>query len=89
MSSVVSIVLPVFGMVAIGYLAGLVKLFPEGTGRGLEHYLYRFALPILLFTSIYKADLPSTPAWSVWGAYFTGLFAAWSISQMTLRFYGA
>jgi malonate transporter len=89
MIEIATIVLPVFGLIALGFACGSIGLFPEGTGRSLEMYLYRLALPVLLFNAMSKANLPASPEWAVWIAYFSGLFAAWAVAQMALTLLGA
>ncbi|MCB1472094.1 MAG: AEC family transporter [Rhodobiaceae bacterium] len=88
LETVISIVLPVFGLVGLGFVLGRIGFFPEGTGRGLENYLYRFALPLLIFNAISKADLPDEPNWELWIAYFAGMYSAWALSQLSLRAMG-
>jgi malonate transporter len=89
MIEIATIVLPVFGLIALGFACGAIGLFPQGTGRALEVYLYRLALPVLLFNAMSKANLPSSPEWAVWVSYFTGLFSAWALAQLVLSLMGA
>jgi malonate transporter len=89
MTDIATIVLPVFGLIALGFACGSIGLFPKGTGQSLEMYLYRLALPVLLFNAMSKANLPDRPEWAVWIAYFTGLFAAWALAQIVLSLMGA
>lgn len=83
--TVVAIVLPVFGLVGIGFVLGQIGFFPEGTGRGLENYLHRFALPLLIFNAIAKADLPEKPNWELWIVYFVAMYSVWALAQLALR----
>lgn len=88
LQTVISIVLPVFGLVGVGFVLGRLNVFPEGTGRGLENYLHRFALPLLIFNAMAKVDLPSSVNWELWIAYFTGMYSAWALAQLSLRSMG-
>ncbi|MFN0264849.1 AEC family transporter [Tepidamorphus sp. 3E244] len=88
LETVVSIVLPVFGLVGVGFVLGQLGFFPEGTGRGLENYLHRFALPLLIFNAVSKADLPSQPDWELWIAYFVAMYSAWAVVQFSLKLMG-
>ena len=88
LQTVVSIVLPVFGLVGVGFVLGWLEFFPEGTGRGLENYLHRFALPLLIFNAVSKANLPDEPNWELWIAYFAGMYMAWALTQISLRSMG-
>ena len=43
------VVLPVFGLIALGYLARWTKLLRETTGEGLSDFVFVLAVPCLLF----------------------------------------
>ena len=54
---VVAAVLPVFGLVACGYLAGRLGLVTQASSLALNQFVYAFALPAMLFTAVYKGSL--------------------------------
>ena len=43
------IVTPVFGLMAVGYLAAVSGLFPQSAARGLSAFVFNFAMPVMLF----------------------------------------
>jgi hypothetical protein len=50
-------VLPVFGLVGCGYLAGRLKLVTQGSSHALNQFVYAFALPAMLFIAVYRGSL--------------------------------
>ena len=50
-------VLPVFGLVACGVLAGRFRLINPGSSEALNRFVYAFALPAMLFVAVYRGSL--------------------------------
>ena len=49
--------LPLFAVVACGYLATKLRLINSAGRSGLNHFVYYFALPVLIFSLMARADL--------------------------------
>jgi hypothetical protein len=49
---VIGAVLPVFGLVACGYLAGRLGLVSQASSHALNQFVYAFALPAMLFIAV-------------------------------------
>jgi hypothetical protein len=87
MSILLDIVVPVFGLVALGYLAGLIGLMDETRVRGLSFFAFGFAIPALLFRSMATVDLDGTVAWPFLASYYLAAgasFAAGVVVSLTL-----
>lgn len=54
---VLGAVLPVFGLVAAGYLAGRLSLVSQASSEALNQFVYAFALPAMLFVAVYHGSL--------------------------------
>jgi predicted permease len=54
---VAAAVLPVFGLVACGYLAGRAGLVTQASSLALNQFVYAFALPAMLFIAVYRGSL--------------------------------
>ncbi|MBN9444021.1 MAG: AEC family transporter [Bosea sp.] len=76
------VVLPVFGLIGLGYLARLSRLLRETTGEGLSDFVFVLAVPCLLFRTLAKADIPATQPWGYWIAYFGGLAVVWMLAML-------
>ena len=55
MIPVLSIVLPVFGLIGLGVIGGRSKLFPEAAVNGLTNFVLYVAVPALLFRTIVRS----------------------------------
>ena len=69
---VVGAVLPVFGLVACGYVAGRVGLVTQASSAALNQFVYAFALPAMLFIAVYRGSLDEILS----GAFLLGVILA-------------
>ncbi|WP_157016181.1 AEC family transporter [Mesorhizobium xinjiangense] len=83
MSPLVETVLFVFGLVALGYLAGRTRYLKPFQGEALSEFAVSVALPLLLFRTMVGADFHGTAPWSLWATYFSAVFVAWACGQWT------
>ena len=72
------IIVPVFGIVLLGYLAARTRLFSETAAEGLGAFVFNFAIPALLFRSMATRDLPDPIEWGFLVAYFGGGYLVWA-----------
>jgi malonate transporter and related proteins len=72
MDIILDIILPVFGIVLIGYTAARSGLFPQSAGKGLAFFVFNFAIPPLLFRSMVTQTPPDPIEWSFLASYFGG-----------------
>jgi predicted permease len=54
---VLGAVLPVFGLVGCGYLAGRFRIVTQASSAALNQFVYAFALPAMLFVAVYRGSL--------------------------------
>ena len=78
------IVLPVFGLIALGYCAGRLQLLSDRAGEGLEEFVYVVAIPALIVRSLTNATEPIQSPWSYWAAYFLGVAVTWGTTFLVL-----
>jgi malonate transporter len=50
-------VLPVFGLVGCGLLAGRFRVVTQASSEALNQFVYAFALPAMLFVAVYRGSL--------------------------------
>jgi malonate transporter and related proteins len=75
------ILLPVFGLVAVGYFAAWFGLLnPEADAR-LSDFVFIICLPILIFKTVATAVLPDVQPWGYWISYFLGVAIVWAIAS--------
>lgn len=82
MFSVLNVVAPVFALIALGYLAVRLKLYPSQGVPGLITYVNSFATPCLLFRAMSSVDLASAFNFSVIGPFYLGAFAMLAIGAV-------
>jgi predicted permease len=72
MLGVLEVVLPVFLVVGAGYAAVRSGLFPNLAVDGLLVYTQSFAVPVLLFSALYRLDLHASFDLSLLASYYAG-----------------
>jgi malonate transporter len=72
MFAIINVVLPVFAIMALGYLAVRFRLFPSEGVRGLVLFVNNFATPCLLFWAMATSDFSSVFNWGIIGAFYAG-----------------
>ncbi len=75
------IIVPVFGIVALAYLAARLGAFPESATRGLSYFVFNFAIPPMLFRAMATSELPSPIEWGFLISYFGGGYGAWIVAM--------
>ncbi len=89
MSPLVETVLFIFGLVAVGYLAGATGYLKVQTGEALSEFAVGVALPLLLFRTMIGADFHGSAPWGLWGVYFSAVIVAWTAGHLvTTRVFG-
>lgn len=86
MEIVLDIVLPVFGLVLIGFVAGKFRMFDESAIRGLSLFVFNFAVPVMMFRTIATIELPSTVNWGFLLSYYLGAAAVFILAMIVGRF---
>jgi predicted permease len=88
-SPLVETVLFIFGLVALGYLAGLTGYLKAETGEAISAFAVGVALPLLLFKTMTQADFHGAAPWAFWGVYFSSVVVAWTVGHLiTTRMFG-
>ena len=85
MDEIVGIVLPVFGLIGIGYVVAWTNVTGKGSGEALADFVFTVAIPVLLFRTIVVADFSAAAPWRLWLAYFAGFAVAWVAGDQIVR----
>ena len=72
MLAIVNVVIPVFAIIGLGYLAVRFRLYPAAGVGGLVAFVNNFATPCLLFQAMLTSDFGSTFNWSVIVPFYVG-----------------
>jgi len=73
-SPVIEIILPIFGLLMVGYTSSRLGYFDQLIVRGLTRFVFDFAVPIFLLRIITSANLPEVIPWSFIASYYMGTF---------------
>jgi len=82
MTEVLRIILPVFGLIALGYGAVITGLFKAEWTDGLSAFCFRFAIPVLLFSSMASLDFGDVFNTPLLISYYMAAFAATLITGL-------
>ena len=85
MEPILNIVLPVFAIIATGYLCGYFKLLGAESSEALNLFVYWVALPALLFRAIANVDLAELLNVNFLAAYVGGILAIWVAALVFAR----
>jgi predicted permease len=85
MGNILDIVLPVFGLIGIGYGIGVVRLLPENTDQSLADFVFTIAIPLLIFRTVATADFSGGSAPELWAAYYIGFTITWIAGSLVIR----
>ncbi len=85
MTQIITIVLPVFGLIGIGYCVAWTRLLSVATGDALVDFVFTIAIPLLIFRTVTGADFSAAAPWRIWVPYF-GVFALmWIAGHFVVR----
>lgn len=86
MNAVIEVILPVFGLVALGYAATWLPQFDAAARRGLSTYVFYFALPVTLFRTASGPDAPVNIDWAFLAIYYLSTFGVLAIGTLYARY---
>lgn len=79
------VILPVFGIVAVGFLSAKARLISDKASDGLAEYVFGLAVPILIFKTLSESKMPEAQPWGYWIAYFAAAFMVFAIAMVMAR----
>jgi hypothetical protein len=89
LTAILNTVLPVFGMIVLGYGLTRAKIFDAVTGRGISLFVFNVAIPALLFKTVATMEAAAAAPWNLWIAFFGGLTVTWLATAFAARFFSA
>lgn len=89
MLSIVNVILPIFALMALGFVAVRLKLFPAQGIQSLIAFVNNFATPCLLFHSLVTSDLRSAFNIGIIGPFYLGAVLCFALGiVIAMRFFG-
>ncbi len=85
MGILVEIIMPVFGLVMLGYVAARLGWFEQAGIRGLSSFVFNFAIPVMLFRAIATTTLPAEMPWQFLTSYYLSAFCVFAGAMVVGR----
>jgi predicted permease len=85
MDQIATIVVPVFGLIGLGFAAAWTGLLSDATGEALADFVFKVAIPLLIFRVVATADFSGGTPWLLWLDYYVGFTVAWVLGTVTVR----
>ena len=84
-NAVLNVVLPLFGIMLTGYLAGRTRLMSDTNSEVLNRFVFNVSFPALVFISLAKVNVEEFFNWPFLGALGGGMLATFAISFLVAR----
>ena len=85
MEQIAAIVLPVFGLIGIGYAIAWSRFLGHEAGDALSEFVFVIAIPLLIFRIVATADLAGMSAWRLWLPFFSAFALNWVAGTFLIR----
>ena len=85
MEGILTTVLPVFGMIVLGYILTKANIFDAAAGKGITLFVFNVAIPALLFKTVATIGAQEAAPWGLWIAFFGGLAITWIVTALVSR----
>ncbi|MFA7413958.1 MAG: AEC family transporter [Rhizobium sp.] len=83
MSATALNVLPIFILILLGWILVRAGLLRDDIGDALGEFVFKVAVPVLLFRTISEADFQGASPFRLWIAYFSGVAITWTVGHVT------
>lgn len=74
-------VAPIFILILIGWLSVKAKMFRADSGEILSDFVFKIAVPTLIFRTLSEADFHGASPFKLWLTYFSGVLVTWIVGQ--------
>ena len=85
MSSVLLNVAPVFLLILIGWLLARTSILSEATGDALGEFVFKIAVPMLIFRTLAEAHFEGVSPFRLWITYFSGVAVTWTVAHLVAK----
>jgi malonate transporter and related proteins len=82
LTTVLTIVTPVFALMGLGFIAAKTRFLPDGAGAALAQFAFKLAIPALLFKAMLSTGTLEASPWRLLMAYFLSTACIWLIASL-------
>ncbi|MBV2185378.1 MAG: AEC family transporter [Rhizobium sp.] len=75
-------VFPIFILILFGWTLVKTGILNADIGDGLGEFVFKVAVPVLLFRTISQADFHGASPFRLWVAYFSGVAITWTVGHL-------
>lgn len=86
MSAVAANVAPIFILILIGWLTVKAGLFRADAGEILSDFVFKIAVPTLIFRTLAEANFHGASPFRLWLTYFAGVAVTWTVGHIVTRY---
>jgi malonate transporter and related proteins len=86
LNAIIATVLPVFGLIVVGYGLAKANIIDAVAGRGITLFVFNVAIPAFLFRTVATMAPQDGAPWALWFAFFGGLALAWISAAIASRY---
>jgi predicted permease len=84
-NAVLTNVVPVFLLILIGWTIARVGLLKQDTGDALGEFVFKIAVPMLIFRTLADAHFDGASPFRLWAAYFIGVAITWTLGHLLAK----
>jgi malonate transporter and related proteins len=85
LESILTTVLPVFGLIVLGVVFARLKMVDGHTAKGLTQFVFTLAIPAFLFRTVVTIKPQDAAPFGLWLVFFGGLSITWIITALLSR----
>jgi malonate transporter len=82
---ILEVVLPVFGLILLGWSMARLKWTTDASVDGLTHFTYHFSVPLLLLRTLSRTALPDEIPWTLLVSFYGASFTVFPLSLWLSR----
>lgn len=82
MSAIALNVAPIFILILFGWVLARSGFLKAAVGDGLGDFVFKIALPILIFRTLVEADFQGLSPFRLWASYFFGVAVTWTTAHI-------
>jgi malonate transporter and related proteins len=86
LNAIINTVLPVFGLIVLGYGLAKANILDGVAGRGITLFVFNIGIPAFLFRTVAIMAPQDGAPWALWIAFFGGLACTWILTAIVSRF---
>ncbi|CAD7030092.1 AEC family transporter [Pseudorhizobium endolithicum] len=86
MSATLVNVAPVFLLILTGWVVARIGILNEATGDALGEFVFKIAVPMLIFRTLADTHFEGVSPFRLWIAYFAGVAVTWTAGHLAAKY---